>query len=218
MTVKKTKTDAFIRDVAQLFVTYPSSVWKPALEELAEGSVMHKRISAALAAILSEIPSGKKLRPQPKKRKTPPRKSPGRPATKSGLIEQEPEFEFSSGRATDLTALRDDLAARAVLPTLSDLRQIYLEVGGKDDFPRDRKKASQILLAHLNTISDDAFLAAVNAIKESSDGSDAADAYGRWFKLIRPQDSGLPSIHRAHATHAPVEEKVEEKGQYHEEK
>lgn len=207
MTVKNSRTESLVKDVAQLFVTYPSSVWQPFVEELAKGSDMQKRISTAVSAILSEIPSGIKQSPQARKRKASIRKTLAKKTSKPTPLEHEPEFEFSPGRSTELSILRDDLALKRVLPRISDLRQLYLEVGGKDEFPKDRKKASQYLLVHLNGVSDEAFSLAIKAIQESFNGGDAADAYARWFKLIRPLESGHSSQHRPHAIQVPVEKK-----------
>lgn len=172
------RTDALIRDIAQLFVDYRYEAWQPILEELSRGGQAQVRLAKAIEEALDKVSATKATAGG--RRKAKPTARPSSPKSKAVPM-------FSSSRAETLTALQQALEERRIALTMSNLRQVYLASGGKDDLPKTRKAAVQSLLLHMDKLPDPTFEATIEKLTAGADG-DASETYARWFKLIRPEN------------------------------
>jgi hypothetical protein len=187
MSARSTKTDALIRDIAKLIVTYSPSVWRPVLDDLAEAGEAYRRVGTNVAELIDEaartptkqkVARAKATAPSgPKKKKAAAAEGTSRAAQMS--------LEFSPDRQRTLGALADALTERRLLPTAAEIRRVYLESGGKGDLPKVRRAAIHHLLRHLDGIPQKSFDAIHELVKPHESSRDTADDYQRWFELIR---------------------------------
>lgn len=178
MTARPTKTDALIRDVAKLFVTYSPTVWRPVLDDLARAGGSYGAIAQRLEELLAKSIAA----PKPRRRQAAKKPSSAGPRTAPS---DQMALEFSPDRQATLSALATALSQRRLLPTAADIRHVYLESGGKGDLPKTRKAAIHHLLRHLNGIPGGSFGSVHDAVRQHGSGQDAAGDYQRWFRLIR---------------------------------
>jgi hypothetical protein len=166
----RTKSDALIRDIAHLFVKYKLRDWEPILCLLRDGGAAQTQIASTIDTLL------KSARPSRSRQSS---KTPG-----AGL-------RFSDARASILETLLRALRDRALLVQARDLREAYLQSGGKSALPKDRMAAVKVLLRHLDRLPNDAFADALEKIQARGSVSDAnlADEYARWFNLIHSKSN-----------------------------
>jgi hypothetical protein len=183
------RTDALIREIAQLFVKYPSTAWKPLLEQLTQGGDGQVRIASAIQTLLQEaatiLPKGSL------KRQAVISRVKGKAKAKSAVISTTDNahtspLPFSARRYDILTAISHAMADRQLLPTLTAIREVFLVSGGKGELPKTRKAASAMLLRHLDSVPDSVFETALASFKDGSNSASDEEEYARWFKLIKP--------------------------------
>ncbi len=183
------RTAALIRDIAQLFVSYPSETWEPVLEQLMLGGASQTEIADAIRALIDHAAAAKRgankahTRPKAKAKK----RSKGKiKASATTVAEAAPVSAFSAERHEVLNAIGQAIAQRQLLPTPADMREMFLKSGGKGELPKVRKSAILVLLRHLDGVSKAVLDSTLASLKENAAPAGTEEAYARWFKLIRP--------------------------------
>jgi hypothetical protein len=182
------RTDALIRDIAQLFVKYPSAVWQSVVDQLARGGDTQNQITDAIRTLIAEAERVKNSaikQPIRQKNRIKSRTGGKKANTLAVSAKSEPALIFSQQRSETLNALHEAIMERRLLPIPADLREVFLKSGGKGDLPKTRKAASLTLLSHLDTVSEDIFNLILIFLRDSGNNPDDTETYSRWFKLIR---------------------------------
>lgn len=174
----RSKSDALIRDIAKLFVTYSPRDWAPILEQLHGGGIVQAKIAEAVAALQVEAQSSSqktKIRSKFIKKKLP------------SKIGHRPSIDYAlSERGPVLDALEKAIRERQLLYGAKELRDFYFKIGGKDSLPKDRLGAIRELLRFLDVLPQDGFDAAMDVLRNQNPATDSlADDYRRWFNLIQ---------------------------------
>lgn len=166
MTVRS-KSNALIRDIAQLFVRYSPKDWEVVLGALQRDNGVQLKIAEAIRALQNSAPAKRK-------EETKTRRTRGMP-------------EFKSLRATLLQGLDEGLKAKSILPRANQLKNVYLTLGGKANLPQERGAAIRFFLEFLNNLPDPDFEQAIAVLRSvhPADRSALAEEYSRWFNLIQ---------------------------------
>ncbi len=179
MNARPTKTDALVRDIAKLIVNYSPTVWRPVLDDLARAGGAYRDVATHLDQLLVKVADAA---PRPRAVRKTAAKVPT--ARKANAGPAQMSLEYSPGRQRTLLSLAAALTERRLLPTAGDIRQVYLESGGKGDLPKTRKSAIQHLLRHLDGIPEESF-ESIHAAVQQHGSQDMIGDYQRWFQLIR---------------------------------
>lgn len=178
----RTKSDALLRDVAKLFVTYSPRDWEPLLAELNQGSELQKRVANLIAELANAAP-------------TPRRSKPGK--SKAAERQSAARMWAHPERAEALKSLEVGLRGGRLLPTFSAVKEALARTGLKSPVPRTRAAAIAMLLEGLDQMPGEKYLALADAIIKSDpvQSTDRKLDYQRWFALIldKPANPGAAS-------------------------
>jgi len=173
----RSKSQALIRDIAQLFVTYSGKDWQPVLDQLSNGGEAQTKVAEAVESLIAAADAASR------KAKSRPKSVKRTGLTKTRKAAAVPR-RTNKSRLVD--ALEQAFRRREFPASAKDLREIYFKIGGKADLPKDRLGAMRELLDHLSNIPEDEFEAAMQVLNDQErETSDLAEDYRRWFKLIQ---------------------------------
>ncbi len=176
----RSKSDALLRDVAKLFVTYSRKDWEPLLAELGQGSALQKKLAGLIEELATAPPSKSAAKVKKTTRSTKP----------APLKWRHPE------RGPQLLKLSEELRTRKLLPNANALREALIRVGAKMPANAARPAAITSLLLALDELPSEAFRTAAHSIELSGDkGSDSSKGeYQRWFSLIMDDQAKPQSV------------------------
>jgi len=184
---RRPRTEALLKDIARLFVTYDKADWTPFLDELRQGSDLQRRVAAAIEELGRDRLGARSKTSQKRKAVA------TQPAARKWA---HPE------RAPVLEKLEAGLRSRILLRDPKALREVLARTGAKDAPSSARAAAITALVALLDEMPVDRFTELVEAIEQSSklDQRDFDGDYARWFTLILDRPSRATSLAEIHDT------------------
>jgi hypothetical protein len=163
----RNRSETLVKELASLFVKYNLRDWQPVIDELLEGGPRNSKIAHAIEELGSVRPKAK------------------RGAGKRAKAVS-PALKLRPTHKAILKPLWQALLDRKVLGTARDLRSFHLAAGVKAAFPASRQRAIELLIHHLNQLSEPDFQATMTLLSRhrSSDESGFSEDYRRWFEII----------------------------------
>lgn len=188
MSTRQKKSDALIRDIAQLFVTYARDDWEPILRQLAAGGDSYQQLRERIINLVAETAAARtKAKRATTKTPVKPTKTPAKTASRSGetVISWNLKSGIHTVRTKKLQELEVALDERRVLPTATMLREFYRLVGGKGELLTTSRRASvEQVVNQIATLPTDLQSTLLKDIGKLEGPAGQDDAYDRWFSLI----------------------------------
>lgn len=163
----RNRSESLVKELAALFVKYSLRDWQPVIDELLESGSRNSKIARAIEELGSV-----------------------RPKVKRDVVKRakkiSPALKLRPTHKAILKPLWQALLDRKVLGTARDLRSFHLAAGVKAAFPASRQKAIELLIHHLNQLSEPDFQATMALLgrHRSLDERGFNEDYRRWFEII----------------------------------